>query len=133
MAESTLTTQVSELESQWCYAIDGHDLTMIRTLFVDGGTFETRGQVMTNDERDAFFTDLWATRSDRSTHVIREPVVTEQGDLLHIKALLTATFILPDGGVRLAFGHYNDTAKITPDGLRFVSKQVNLERIEEVA
>jgi hypothetical protein len=92
----------------------------------------TRGTLMTAPERDAFFTELWASGTDRSTHVCREVRATRAGDEVTIHALLTATFILADGSVRLAFGHYDDLAEITAAGLRLKAKRVLLDRIEVV-
>ncbi|HTC70073.1 MAG TPA: nuclear transport factor 2 family protein [Acidothermaceae bacterium] len=130
MSEPTLDEQAAVLLRTYCAAVDGHRLDQLRGLFAENGTFETRGQLMTADERDAFFTDLWATRSDVSTHVCRDVHATRAGDLIHIKAQLTASFILDDGSVRVVWGHYDDVATLAPGGLRFAVKQVNVERNE---
>jgi hypothetical protein len=126
----SLLEQASALLDDWCEAVDTHQLEQIRGLFAEGGTFKTRGLVMDGEQRDAFFIDLWTTRDDRSTHVCRDVEATRDGETVQIRAQLTATFILADGSVRLAWGHYDDTAAITPDGLRLITKQINLERIE---
>jgi hypothetical protein len=87
---------------------------------------------MTPSERDAFFTELWAASNDRSTHVCRDVRATRVGDKVTINAQLTATFILADGSVRLAFGHYDDLAEMTAAGLRLKAKRVIVDRTEAV-
>jgi hypothetical protein len=130
MSEASLDEQAAALLRTYCAAVDGHRLDELAGLFAENGTFETRGQLMTADERDAFFTDMWATRSDVSTHVCREVHATRAGDLVQITAQLTASFIFADGSVRVVWGHYDDVATMAPGGLRFTVKQVNLERNE---
>jgi methylmalonyl-CoA/ethylmalonyl-CoA epimerase len=81
-------------------------------------------------ERAEFFTDLWAGSPDRSTHVCRDVVATADGDMIAVSARLTATFILTDGSVRVAWGRYDDEAVSTSYGLRLVAKRITLERVE---
>lgn len=125
-----LDQQAVDLQRAWCTAVDTHDLAAIQSLFVDGGTFFTRGRLMDAAQRAEFFTGVWASSTDRSTHVCRDVVATHDGDTITIRALLAATFILEDGTVRVAWGHYDDAAALTPDGLRLVAKKITLERIE---
>jgi hypothetical protein len=133
MSESSLDEQAAALLRTYCSAVDGHRLDQLRGLFAENGTFETRGQLMNADERDAFFTNLWATGSDVSTHVCRDVRATRAGDRITINAKLTASFIHADGSVRVVWGHYDDVATMAPGGLRFTVKQVNLERNELLA
>ncbi len=128
--EVSLDAEAASLLKAYCTAVDGHHLDQLRALFTENGTFETRGQVMTGTERDAFFTELWATGDDVSTHVTRDARARVDGDQIFITALLTATFVLGDGSVRAVWGHYDDVATRTPSGLRYVVKQVNVERTE---
>lgn len=130
MTGSSLDEQAAALLRSYCAAVDGHRLDQLRGLFAENGTFETRGQVMNADERDAFFTELWASGTDVSTHVCRDVHATVAGDRIKITAQLTASFIFADGSVRLVWGHYDDVAVAAPDGLRFTVKQVNVERNE---
>jgi hypothetical protein len=130
MSETSLDEQAAALLRTYCAAVDGHRLDQLRVLFAEHATFETRGQLMNGDERNAFFTDLWATRSDVSTHVCRDVHATRAGDLIQITAQLTASFILADGSVRVVWGYYHDVATMAPGGLRFTVKQVNVERNE---
>jgi|SRR3984957_1782502 hypothetical protein len=132
MAEVTLKEQAESLATAYCAAVDGHHLDQVRALFTDDGTFFTRGTLMTPSERDAFFNELWATSADRSTHVCRDVQVIRTGETVAINAQLTATFILADGSVRLAFGHYDDVAEMTAAGLRLKAKRVILDRIEVI-
>ena len=133
MSETSLDEQAAARLRRYCAAVDGHHLSELGALFAENGTFETRGRLMNADERDAFFTDLWATRSAVSTHVCRDVHATLADDLIQITAQLTASFILADGSVRVVWGHYDDVATVTPGGLRFTVKQVNLERNELLA
>jgi SnoaL-like domain len=130
MTETTLTVQAENLLDAYCAAVDGRHLEQIQALFAEAGTFSTRGRLMTPRERDAFFSDLWASTRDRSTHVCRDVQVAREGDTVKINALLTATFILPDGSVRFAFGHYDDEAEMTTAGLRLTAKRIVLDRVE---
>lgn len=130
MAEIILKEQAESLLTAYCAAVDGHHLDQLQALFTDDSTFFTRGTLMTPPERDAFFSELWASSNDRSTHVCRDVRATRAGDRVSINALLTATFILADGSVRLAFGHYDDLAEMTAAGLRLKAKRVILDRIE---
>jgi hypothetical protein len=130
MAEITLKEQAENLLTAYCAAVDGHHLDRLQALFTDDSTFFTRGTLMTPAERDAFFSELWASGDDRSTHVCREVGAARAGDKVTISALLTATFILADGSVRLAFGHYDDLAEITAAGLRLKAKRVLVDRVE---
>jgi SnoaL-like domain len=132
MAEIALEEQAESLLTAYCAAVDGHHLDQLRALFTDDGTFFTRGTLMTPPERDAFFSELWASSNDRSTHVCREVRATRVGDKVMISALLTATFIQADGSVRLAFGHYDDLAEMTAAGLRLKAKRVIVDRTEVV-
>ena len=132
MAELMLTEQAENLLTAYCAAVDGRHLDQIRALFTDDGTFCTRGMLMMPPERDAFFTQPWASSDDRSTQVWQDVRATRDGDTVTINAQLTATFILPDGSVRLAFGHYDDLAEMTADGLRLRAKQIILDHIEVV-
>jgi methylmalonyl-CoA/ethylmalonyl-CoA epimerase len=125
-----LDQQARQLQAAWCTAVDTHDLAAVQSLFADGGTFFTRGRLMDAAARAEFFTGLWNTGTDRSTHVCRDVVATPDGDTVTVSARLTATFILADGSVRLAWGRYDDRAVSTPDGLRLVAKRITLERVE---
>ena len=125
-----LDRQAAELQAAWCTAVDTHDLDAVQSLFVEGGTFRTRGRLMDAAGRAEFFTGLWAGGGDRSTHVCRDVVATRTGDTIAVHAAMTATFILADGSVRLAWGHYDDVAAPTPDGLRLVDKDITLDRVE---
>jgi methylmalonyl-CoA/ethylmalonyl-CoA epimerase len=125
-----LSRQATDLQAAWCVAVDTHDLDAVQSLFVPGGTFRTRGRLMDATERAEFFTGLWAGNADRSTHVCRDVVATATGDIIAVHAVLTATFILADGSIRLAWGHYDDVAVGTPDGLRLVAKNIVLDRVE---
>jgi methylmalonyl-CoA/ethylmalonyl-CoA epimerase len=130
MTEPDLDRQAAALQAAWCAAVDSHDLAAVQSLFVPGGTFRTRGRLMDAAERADFFTGLWAGSADRSTHVCRDVVATATGDTIAVHAGLTATFILADGSIRLAWGHYDDVAVGTPDGLRLLAKDIVLERVE---
>ena len=132
MAENVLREQAENLLTAYCAAVDGHHLDQLQALFTDDSTFLTRGTLMTPSERDAFFTELWAASNDRSTHVCRDVRATRVGDKVTINAQLTATFILADGSVRLAFGHYDDLAEMTAAGLRLKAKRVIVDRTEAV-
>jgi methylmalonyl-CoA/ethylmalonyl-CoA epimerase len=125
-----LDRQAAELQAAWCTAVDTHDLAAVQSLFVEGGTFFTRGRLMDAAGRAEFFTGLWTTGTDRSTHVCRDVTATPDGDAITVTARLAATFILADGTVRIAWGRYDDRAVSTPDGLRLVAKRITLERVE---
>ena len=125
-----LDQQAAALQAAWCTAVDTHDLAAVQSLFAEGGTFFTRGRLMDPAQRAEFFTGLWTTGTDRSTHVCRDVTATGDGDTITVTARLTATFILADGTVRIAWGRYDDVAVSTPDGLRLVSKRITLERVE---
>ena len=125
-----LDRQAAELQTAWCAAVDTHDLAEVQSLFADGGTFFTRGRLMDAAERAEFFTGLWADGADRSTHVCREVTATPDGDAIAVTARLSATFILADGSVRVAWGRYDDRAVSTEDGLRLLAKRITLERVE---
>lgn len=133
MSDVTLNEQAESLVTAYCEAVDGHHLDQVQGLFTDDGTFFTRNTLMTPAERDAFFRELWATTDERSTHVGRDIQAIRSGDAVTISALLTATFILADGSVRLAFGHYDDLAEMTAAGLRLKAKRVILDRVEVIA
>lgn len=132
MTEVNLKEQAESLATAYCAAVDGHHLDRVRALFTDNGTFFTRGTLMTPAERDAFFDELWATSTERSTHVCRDVQVIRAGETVTINAQLTATFIQADGSVRLAFGHYDDVAEMTAAGLRLQAKRVILDRVEVI-
>jgi methylmalonyl-CoA/ethylmalonyl-CoA epimerase len=125
-----LDRQAAELQAAWCTAVDTHDLAAVQSLFADGGTFFTRGRLMDAAERAEFFTGLWADGADRSTHVCRGVTATLDGDAIAVSARLTATFVLADGSVRVAWGRYDDRAVSTEDGLRLLAKRITLERVE---
>jgi len=125
-----LDRQAAALQAAWCTAVDTHDLAAVQSLFVPGGTFRTRGRLMDDAGRAEFFTGLWAAGDDRSTHVCRDVVATRTGDTVAVHAELTATFILGDGSVRAVWGHYDDVAAPTADGLRLVAKDITLDRVE---
>ena len=125
-----LDRQAAALQAAWCTAVDTHDLAALQSLFVPGGTFRTRGRLMDADGRAEFFTGLWAAGDDRSTHVCRDVVATRTGATVAVRAEMAATFILADGSIRLAWGHYDDVAAPTPAGLRLVAKDITLDRVE---
>ena len=127
---TALDRRAAAMEAAWCTAVDTHDLAAVQSLFVAGGTFFTRGRLMDAVERAEFFTGLWAESADRSTHVCRDVRAVQDGDAIVVTARLTATFILADGSVRVAWGWYDDRAVSTEDGLRLVAKQITLERVE---
>jgi ketosteroid isomerase-like protein len=130
MTDPDLGQQAAELQAAWCTAVDTHDLEAVQSLFVEGGTFFTRGRLMDATERAEFFTGLWTGSADRSTHVCRDVVAAGDGDTVAVHAALTATFVLADGSVRVAWGHYDDIAAATADGLRLVAKNITLDRVE---
>jgi hypothetical protein len=132
MTENVLEEQAESLLTAYCAAVDGHHLDQLQALFTEDSTFLTRGTLMTAPERDVFFRELWAASDERSTHVCRDVRATRAGDEVTINALLTATFILSDGSVRMAFGHYDDLAEMTAAGLRLKAKRVIVDRTEVV-
>lgn len=129
-ASRDLQRRAAELQDVWCTAVDTSDLEAIQALFAPGGRFLTRGRLMDAAERAQFFTELWAESPSRSTHVCRDVRATHGQDGIQVTARLAATFVLPDGSIRVAWGHYDDLATETPEGLRFLSKEVTLERVE---
>ena len=130
MTDPELDRRAAALQAAWCTAVDTQDLAAVQSLFAPGGTFFTRGRLMDAAERAEFFTGLWAGRPDRSTHVCRDVAATPDGDAITVTARLSATFILADGSVRVAWGRYDDQAVSTPDGLRLTAKRITLERVE---
>lgn len=130
-AMTELNQQAAALETAWCAAIDTGDLPAVQAMFAEGGTFFARGRSMDAAERADFFTALWAG-GDRGTHVTRDVTAVPDGDRVAVTAPLTATFIHPDGSVRVVRGHYDDVAVSTPGGLRLVSKKITIERSEEL-
>lgn len=130
MGDGELDRRAAELQAAWCAAVDTGDLPGLQALFADGGTFFTRGRLMDAAERAEFFPGVWAG-GDRSTHVCRDVTGTAAADgTIAVTARLAATFILPDGTVRAAWGRYDDVAVSTPDGLRLAAKKITLERVE---
>ncbi|HEY3262592.1 MAG TPA: nuclear transport factor 2 family protein [Pseudonocardiaceae bacterium] len=134
VADGDLSARAAQLLYAYARAVDEGDLDTLAEIAADDVSL-TRVDG-TKAGKDAFVALYRAFRDSPllgSKHVVTNvQAFPEDGGLVRARAYFEATMFDPDG-TRVVIGQYSDSMRDDGDGLRFVHKRIEVERVLQLA